>query len=73
MRSYLEVCKKVVIRTECKVYFTWMMNLYPNFSACHPDSIRALMKVSTMKTVGFTGAYRMFKPWLGKVLQCNMS
>lgn len=65
-KSYLELCQKVVCRTNCKVLILWMMNLFPTVNVCHPDSIRALMKISSNKPVGFTGPYRMLKPWLGK-------
>ncbi|XP_067685428.1 cytochrome P450 4F6-like [Haliotis asinina] len=51
-----------------KYYRVWIGPFHPVIRVYHPDTIRAIIKSSEPKSMGFGGAYATLLPWLGEGL-----
>lgn len=64
--DYIRLVMDKIQTSRTKLTSAWMMFFYPVFTACHPDTVKVLLKSSEPKSkYSLGGPYRMLLPWLG--------
>lgn len=65
LQHFLDLCDKYGDKGYIRL---WSVLFKPIIVICGPDSMKRILKTAEPKSLGLTGVYRMFKPWLGEGL-----
>ena len=59
------ILQKITEKERPTIVCYWQMFLFPSFIACHPDSVKALLKSSAPKSNNIGGGYTLLLDWIG--------